>query len=171
MPAQKAAHFLLNPLFMLRFNPSVRPGALTALVIFAFGLLLGTGAAAQQAPPRAMASTGQTVWVIVNPVKADKRAQFERFVNEIFWPSAAKMSAADQQAFRHTRVLNPTKPQPDGTYAYLFIMDPVLKGVSYSIVPLLKKAYGDAKAAEYNKLFTESLAGEQITYVSTQSKY
>ncbi|UOQ97121.1 hypothetical protein MUN81_18005 [Hymenobacter sp. 5317J-9] len=149
----------------------LRLGHLATLTFLVLGALLSSPVSAQQAPARAMATTGQTVWVIVNRVKADKRAQFERFVNEIFWPSAAKVGATDQNAFRHTRVLNPTKPSPDGTYAYLFIMDPVQKGVSYDIEGLLKKAFGNEKAAEYNKLFTESLAGEQITYVSTQSKY
>ena len=45
-----------------------------------------------------------TVWVIVNPVKADKRAQFEKFINEVFWPGAKKLSAKEQQVFNQTRV-------------------------------------------------------------------
>lgn len=33
-----------------------------------------------------MAKEGDTVWVYVNHIKADKRQPFERFVHEIFWP-------------------------------------------------------------------------------------
>ncbi|MBO2032208.1 hypothetical protein J4D99_12495 [Siccationidurans ginsengisoli] len=133
--------------------------------------MLGSTATSPKTPPRAMATTGQTVWVVLTPVKADKRAQYERFINEIFWPCAAKVGTADQQAFRHTRVLNPTKPQADGTYVYLFIMDPVQKGSDYDVENLLKKAYGAEKATAYYKLYTESMAGEQKVYASTQTQY
>ncbi|MBF9143478.1 hypothetical protein I2I01_17675 [Hymenobacter sp. BT439] len=141
------------------------------MVVLALSVLLGSTATTPKTPPRAMAAAGQTVWVILTPVKADKRTQYERFVNEIFWPCAAKVGAADQQAFHHTRVLNPTKPQADGTYAYMFIMDPVQKGADYEVESLLKKAYGPAKATEYYKLYTECMAGEQKIYSSTQTQY
>lgn len=54
-----------------------------------------------------MANEGDTVWVIVNHIKADKRQDFERFVHEIFWPMAKKLKAEDQRLFRQTRVLHP----------------------------------------------------------------
>ena len=135
-------------------------------------LLYAPAAVAQQkAPSRALAATGDTVWVVVNPVKPEKRAQFERFVNEIFWPSAVKLSAADQRTFRQTRVLNAVRPEADGTYPYLFIMDPVQKGFAYDILALLTKAYGKEKAVDYYKLFTESLAGKQHGYVTVQTRF
>ena len=47
--------------------------------------------AAQQPKPKPNAAqAGDKIWVIVNPVKADKRAQFERLINDIFWPGAAR---------------------------------------------------------------------------------
>lgn len=142
------------------------------LAMLALALLHAPDAVAQQkAHSRALAVAGDTVWVVVNPVKPDKRAQFERFVNEIFWPSAAKLSAADQRTFRQTRVLNAVRPEADGTYAYLFIMDPVQRGFGYDILALLNKTYSKEKAADYYKLFTESLAGEQRTYVTVQTRF
>jgi hypothetical protein len=139
---------------------------------FIVGLfLLSTVARAQsKQPPRASATKGDSVWVIVNSVKADKRAQFERFCNELFWPGAAKLSAADQRVFRQTRVLQAVRPEADGTYAYLFIMDPVIKGANYDIQAFLKKMYDAPKAAAYYQLFQESLAREQHTYVAVQSR-
>lgn len=41
-------------------------------------------AAQQPKPRRNAAQAGDKVWVIVNAVKADRRAQFERFINAIF---------------------------------------------------------------------------------------
>ncbi|ALW87141.1 hypothetical protein AUC43_00070 [Hymenobacter sedentarius] len=129
-------------------------------------------AAAQKATPaRALAVGGDTVWVIVNSVKPDKRTQYERFVNEIFWPLSSKLGAADQRTFRQTRVLNAYRPDADGTYPYLFIMDPVQRGQSYDMLAILGKVYDKAKAAEYYKLFTESLARPQKQYTVVQSRF
>ncbi len=114
-------------------------------------------------------ATGDEVWVIVNTIKADKREQFEKFVFEIFWPGAKKLSMADQQAFKSTRVLTPTKANEDGTYTYLFIMDPVIPGANYSIDKFLIKMFGEKKAAEYGKMFDETAVKPQIDYIQKQS--
>jgi hypothetical protein len=45
------------------------------------------------------AGEGDTVGVFVNHIKADKRQQFEKFVHEIFWPMAKKLSPLDQHVF------------------------------------------------------------------------
>lgn len=100
---------------------------------------------------------GQTVWVCVYDVKADKRAQYEHFVHDIFWPGAAKLAPKEQQVFRQTRVMHPVKANPDGSYGYAFIMDPVIDGADYDIESLVKKMYGKAKGAEQYKLFEGAL--------------
>ena len=114
-------------------------------------------------------ATGDEVWVVVNTIKADKREQFEKFVFEIFWPAAKKLSLADQKVFKATRVLTPTQANEDGTYSYLFIMDPVIPGADYSIEKFLIKMYGKEKAAEYNKMFDETAVKPQIGYTQKQS--
>jgi hypothetical protein len=114
-------------------------------------------------------ATGDEVWVVVNVIKADKREQFEKFVFEIFWPAAKKLSLDDQKAFKATRVLTPTQANEDGTYSYLFIMDPVIPGVDYSIEKFLIKMYGKEKAAEYGKMFDETYDRPQISYSQKQS--
>lgn len=134
-------------------------------------LALSTQALGQSKPAaRPMASSGQTVWVCLDPIKKDKRAQYERFLHEIFWPGAAKLSPAEQRVFRQTRILHPTKAETDGSYSYFFVMDPVIKGGDYDIESLLTKMYGKAKATEYFKLYTTAHARPQVSYVVTQSK-
>ncbi len=134
-------------------------------------LALGSQAFGQSKPAaRPMAKSGETVWVCLDPIKKDKRTQYERFLHDIFWPGAAKLSPAEQQTFRQTRILHPTKAESDGSYSYFFVMDPVLKGADYSIPNLLTKMYGKAKATEYNKLYETAHAREQVCYNVTQSK-
>ena len=118
-----------------------------------------------------VAKPNETVWVIANSVKANKRAQYERFVHEILWPGAKNLSAADQKKFKQTRIMHPTKPETDGSYTYLFIIDPVIKGADYGIESILKKEYGVRKGKEYFKLFTDAVIEKNSReYRVTQSK-
>jgi hypothetical protein len=116
------------------------------------------------------ARDGDSVFVIVNYVKGDKKEQFEKFIHESFWPKAQGLSEADKQLFRQTRILHPTKQEADGTYIYMFVMDPYFTGHDYSIENMLRKMYGD-KWEEPNRMFGESLAREQSQYMMLQNKY
>lgn len=116
------------------------------------------------------AGKGDTVYIFVNHIKQDKRQEFEDFVTNTFWGMSKKLPTKDQQVFKHTRVLYPTKAEPDGTWSYIFIMDPVVPGGEYNIRTLLVKMYGEQKADEYDKLFSETAAHEQTGYVEIQSE-
>jgi hypothetical protein len=117
------------------------------------------------------ANKGDTVWVIINHVKADKRQQFENFINETFWPSAKKLEKKDQMVFKQTRVLYPTTAQPDGSYTYIFLMDPFISGGDYDITSLLTKMYGKQKAADLDKVLSDTYASDQTQYLQVQSQY
>jgi hypothetical protein len=121
---------------------------------------------------RQVAKEGDTVWVLANHIKSDKRQQFERFVHEIFWDSSSKLSSEEEQRiFRQTRVLHPTRQEKDGSYTYLFIMDPYIPGANYDIGQFLNKIYGAPKAAEYMKLLEETQVREQTPYFVVQSRH
>ena len=130
-----------------------------------------TNAFSQSATPRQAATEGDTVWVVVNYVKPDKKEQFEKFVHEILWPPHTKLSETEKRMFRQTRVLHGAAPQEDGTYTYIFMMDPVISGANYSIEDILRKIYPEAKAAEYFKLYEESLARDYHMYTLVQSRH
>jgi hypothetical protein len=117
------------------------------------------------------AAKGDTVWVILNHIKPEKRNVFEKFIQEILMPQAAKLSPADQQAFKQVRVLYPAMMNEDSTFTYVFLVDPVIPQANYSILDALKKMYGEDKAVEYLKMFTESLAAPQKVYAVIQSQY
>ncbi|UFH53478.1 hypothetical protein [Spirosoma sp. KNUC1025] len=117
------------------------------------------------------AKPGESVVVWAYPVKAAKRQQYEHFVHDIFWPGAKKLPTATQRVFKQTRVMHPTKANADGTYTYLFIMDPYIVGEDYDIGSLVKKMYGAKQGAEHYKLFEGAVvAGKDVGYRVTQSK-
>ena len=83
---------------------------------------------------------------------------------------AKKLDAEGQRVFRQTRVLHPVEPEEDGTYTYLFIMDPVVPRGDYDIENLLKKMYDEQKATEYMKMLNETEASGQTGYRMIQSR-
>jgi hypothetical protein len=117
------------------------------------------------------ATVSDTVWVLLNHIKPDKCEQFEKFIHEIFWPKADKLNAADQQAFKQTRVLHPVEMNKDSTYTYVFLMDPVIPHGNYRILYYLKKMYDEEKAKEYYKMWDECYKSPQVGYVVIQSQY
>ncbi|MDB5241102.1 MAG: hypothetical protein JWP57_1727 [Spirosoma sp.] len=66
--------------------------------------------------------------------------------------------------------MHPAQANQDGTYTYLFIMDPLIKGADYGIESLTKKMYGAKQGTEYLKLFGGALAGNDVSYKVTQTK-
>lgn len=120
---------------------------------------------------RTLSIQGDTVWVFVNYIKADKRQQFEKFVHEILWDQSSKLSKEEQKAFRQTRVLHPVAPEADGTWTYLFVVDPKMQGIDYGIEPMLVKMYGNERANELMQLLEETTARDQKRYVTVQSRH
>lgn len=136
------------------------------VVIFTASYAQGKG----KKPERMQAAEGEEVWVIVNTVKADKREQFEKFMSEIFLPTLKNSTGDIRKSVIATRLLMPTKANEDGTYHYLFLMDPLIKGNDYQFLPQLTRAYGEAKAREYQQMFEDTQAKPQVGYAQKQGK-
>jgi hypothetical protein len=119
-------------------------------------------------PSRQLALPGDTIGVVINYVKADKREQFERFLYKIFLPGINKLDPSYQKVSRQTRILHPVAPEQDGSYAYFFIMDPYLSYADYNIANLLTKMYGETAAKDHMKLFIDALASPGRMYTEVQ---
>ena len=117
------------------------------------------------------AAKGDTVWVLLNHIKADQREQFEKFVHEILWPIALESDPISQQVAHHTRVLHPVEMNKDSTYTYIFIMDPVIQGANYQFSYYLKKKHDEEKTKEYLKMANECFASPQTGYTVVQSQH
>ncbi len=149
-------------------------GMVIALVIFVVFMSISDQKAQTTNTPSGSsirAAQGDTVWVLLNHIKADKREQFEEFVHEILWPLADKLEPADQQVAKQTRVLHPVEMNKDSTYTYVFLMDPVITNANYQVMYYLKKGYGEEKAKEYSKMFEECYASPQVGYALIQSEH
>lgn len=120
----------------------------------------------------AAGAVGDTVWVIANSVRADRRAQFQRFIETFYRLGSDLGSRQDSsvlRTFRRTRVLYPTQQNPDSTYTYLFIMDPRISGADYDMSKLLRRVLPTDSADALLKMFQESLARDQEAWLSVQA--
>ena len=114
-----------------------------------------------------VASTGESMWVILNHVKADKRQQFEKFVYEILLPAlkeGAKVDLTSKKIIEQTRMLEPKRANKDSSYTYIWLMDPIVKDADYSYPGILNKVYSPEETKKYISMNDECLVSPQIGY-------
>ena len=114
------------------------------------------------------AREGEDVWVMLNHVRAERREAFEDFLHEILMPALAHVHP---ETYNKTRILHPTVPNKDGTYTYVFLMDPVVSDGIYGISGILYKFYRPEIADTYMKIWNEALASPQVEYDTIQSAW
>ena len=113
------------------------------------------------------ASPGDRVNVILNHVRADKRAQFEEFVFEGLLPALRENEKSDpmgKKVLDQTRMLLPAEKNDDGTYTYIWLMDPWVEGGVYSYQAIVAKAQDEEEARKYVEMAQDSLSVPQIRY-------
>jgi hypothetical protein len=145
-------------------------------VLFALGL--GACAPAEEiqegAPeaPVARSQTGDTLWVILNHVKPDKREQVEEFLFQVLLPATEQVAETDptkRAILDQTRMLLPLRANPDSTYTYVWVMDPLVVGANYSYRPILGEVYTEEEVERYMEMWNDALAGPQVSFRVTQS--
>ena len=112
------------------------------------------------------AQQGEDVWVVLNHIHAQQREIFEHFLHDILKPAIAHIHP---ETYNKIRVLHPSLPNKDGTYTYIFLMDPVVADGIYNIAEILHAFYKAELADQYMKIWTESLASPQVEYDTVQS--
>lgn len=113
-------------------------------------------------PPIARSTVNDTILIIYNYIKADKVENFKKFNHEYLHPLFLKENNA---ATRSARMLEPLRANEDGTYTYIYLMDPVVStpGV-YAFLPPFRREYGEEKAREIIKEgFTDALSRPQVS--------
>ena len=131
---------------------SVRPAAPSSLAValaVAVAGACGGGKPGARASPTPLASLraapGDTIYVVEHVVRADRRGQFERFLQDDVLARRPPGGGADTtvaRVLRQTRVVYPVRANEDGTSVPV-LMDPVVPGETYNIRALLRRVYGD----------------------------
>jgi uncharacterized protein (TIGR02246 family) len=102
--------------------------------------------------PLKRASANDTVMIVINNIKADKVAQFEDFLSNYLRPASAEYNVQLNNTVRTQKSLEPNK---DGSFTYIFFMDPMNTSFNYDMSAPLTAKYGGEKAAEYMKMYMD----------------
>ena len=145
-------------------------------ITFAVAFILCTGLYAQNNSniSKVVASSGDPMWVILNHVKADKRAQFEKFVYEILLPALeenAKNDSKTRNLIEQTRMLEPRRANKDSSYTYIWLMDPIVKDADYSYPGILNRVHSPEETEKYISMQLECLVGSQVSYGVKQGRW
>lgn len=141
----------------------------TVTLLFLAGVFIICTNTGKQSEPVASQSEiravkGDTVWVLINHVKAEKKEDFESFHTDIFNPILENLTDAVEKAnFDKVRFLNPIRQSRDSTYAYVYIADPYARGKS-SIPYFLKKKYSEEEAKIHFSQWKNALDRPQEVY-------
>ena len=121
-----------------------------------------------------VSSSGESMWVILNHVKADKRQEFEKFVYEILLPALkedAKVDLTSKKIIEQTRMLEPRRANKDSSYTYIWLMDPIVKDADYSYPGILNKVYSPEETKKYISMNDECLVSPQIGFRVKQGSW
>jgi hypothetical protein len=119
-------------------------------------------------PALGRAHPGETVWVCISVIKADKREAFLRHVREVKTPA---VKAVRPEAHASVRLLEPSEASADGTWPFVWLMDPALPGEDYEMEPMYEAFYGSEKAKELLREWDDCHVGEQLFYAVTQTEW
>jgi hypothetical protein len=120
------------------------------------------------------AASGDPMRVIINHVKADKRAQFEKYIYEVLLPAVEKNAESDpisKNILEQTRMLEPSQANEDGSYTYIWLMDPYVEDADYSYKGILTRVHGPEETEKYLSMARECLAVPQVFYRVKQGRW
>ena len=144
-------------------------------ITFAVAFILCTGLYAQNnSNISSVAAPGDPMWVILNHVKADKRAQFEKYVYEVLLPALEKNAESDpisRNIIKQTRMLEPSRANKDSSYTYIWLMDPLVKKADYSYPGILSRVHSPKETKKYISMQKECLVGPQVDYRVKQGRW
>lgn len=150
---------------------SPRAWALSLLLLTTAACASG-GASTGPSPSSTRAAAGDTVSLIQYYVRPDGRARFEQFIQESYWPAVRQVAQTDParvRGFLQTRIINPVRANADGTWTYVFMLDPMVTGESYRILEMLQQVFPEQEAQQRYGAWAETWARPFTSQVFVQS--
>lgn len=99
------------------------------------------------------------VWVIINYIKATSKADYEKWMTDIFFaPMKTTQDPILKKQFSTARWQKPVRQNDDKTWTYSIILDPAIPSADYDIEHYLSKTYGEAKSKTYMQQYESFMA-------------
>jgi len=139
------------------------------LFLFLFGLPLCLSA---QSKETNRANEGEKVWIIINKVKAESKADYGKFMDEVFFDLLLDAkNPMMQKQYQHTRYLAPARQNKDQTWTFVFLMDAVVEGGNYEFLPLFMEKYSQEESEKLIAQYESFMAGPPEFHALVQTKH
>jgi hypothetical protein len=103
---------------------------------------------AQHSPAQKLTFDGDVaLWTVA--VKPDKGADFEKIMTKLRDAFMKSPQPERRQQIAGWKVVRIDTPLPDGNLAYVHIINPVVRGADYAVMPALYEAYPEERQALY----------------------
>jgi hypothetical protein len=107
----------------------------------------GAQEAAQQAAPKLTFEGDTALWTVA--IKADKTADFEKIIAKLHEGLLKSEKPERKQQAAGWKVMKMAKPLPDGTIAYVHIINPVVPGADYTVMQALYELWPEERQTLY----------------------
>ena len=122
--------------------------------------LAGAGVASAQEPAKPVLTLEGDATVIIVLIKPDKTADFEAVITKYKEAMSKSDNAARKEQLAGLKIFkSPTAM--GGNTAYIFSVDPVVKGQEYDITRVIHEVFPSEATDMFNK-YKEAFAGRQI---------
>ena len=101
------------------------------------------------------------VAIVLHYIKADKASDFESAMGKVKEALLKSQSPERKQQAAGWKVLKSPDPAGEGNVAYLWVIDPVVKGADYGLGKILSEGF-PAEAGQIFKLYADSYSKGQI---------
>lgn len=118
------------------------------------------------------AATNDKVQISIVTIKNESKAEFEDWISNVLYSALNSSESRMKQAqLKATRWLEPLEPNPDSTWTYCWIMDPLIPNTIYDIPDFLNKEYGEELAGKHLNKFMSFMAREPQNVFLRQTDY
>ena len=129
-------------------------------IVLAGFTLAGAGVASAQEPAKPVLTLDGDSAVIIVLIKPDKATDFETVIAKYKEAFAKNDNATRKEQLASLKIFkSPTAMS--GNTAYLFVVDPVVKGQEYDITRIIHEVFPSEATDMFNK-YKEAYAGRQI---------
>lgn len=116
------------------------------------------------------AEKGEKVLMIIVKIKNESKKDFEKWIDEIFYPAEYRSKDPMKIAQNKTaRWMIPVRQNKDSTWTYAWIMDPYIPNTNYDISDFFTVQYGKELGEKYWQMYLSYLAETpmQIAFFQT----
>jgi hypothetical protein len=118
-----------------------------AFMVLEAGVLFGQESHSGQ--PTAFTIDGDAaLWTVA--IKPDKTQDFERVMTKLREGLLKSQKPERQQLAAGWKLMKIDKPMPDGSIAYVHVINPVVRGADYTILQILYDEFPDERQALYD---------------------